>query len=140
MNISLAIKCPACRTQNITMPNSWMTWLYSVKPIECNDCATLFEASIVTRLFLWVYMTFILLFATYSELVEGFFGKNISGLIVITVISSFFILPIIGVIIEAFKPWQYTLWDESHLKRKVINYGSELSIIIYGIYFVVYIV
>jgi len=140
MKFSLAIRCPVCRSKNITMPDSWMTWLYSVKPMKCEDCAALFEASIVTRLFLWIYMTFILFFVAYSELIEGFFGKNISGLIVITVISSFFILPIIGVIIEVFKPWQYTLWDESHLKRKIINYGSELSMVIYGVYFVLYIV
>ncbi len=140
MKFSIGIKCPVCQSKDITMPNSWMTWLYSVKPIKCDDCSALFEASIVTRLFLWVNITLILIFATHSEIVEGYFGKAIAGQIAITLISSFFILPVIGAIIEVFKPWQYTLWNDFHLKRKIINYGSELSMIIYGIYFALYIV
>ena len=112
-----------------------MTFLYSVKPMQCNDCEALFEPHIGSRLYLWFLVITVFSFSLHTELAEEYIGKSAMQWMVVFLVVSIVVFPVVGLIIEKFHPWQYTLCKGSHLKRKIINYGLELSMLAYGVYF-----
>jgi len=130
------MKCPSCKSTSIVIPQSFMFAVYSVKPITCLDCDVQFEASLYTRLGIWIFLSSIFLFSIYSDDLLSFFEIETLQVMMLSLIGFLFLSVVFGVMLEFFHSWQYVIWRGSNTKRKIINYGCELSFYVYSCYFI----
>lgn len=130
------MKCPSCKSTNIIVPRTFLFALYSEKPFVCQDCETEFEVSAFTRLGVWVFLSSIFLFSIFSDDLLSLFEKDTLQVMMLSLIGFLFLSVAFGVMLEVFHPWQYVIWRGSNTKRKIINYGCELSFYVYSCYFI----
>ena len=127
------IKCPTCKSKNVVIPTSFLMFMYSVQPIECEDCNELFEINVITRLGLCVYLNLFFILVIFSDKLLTYSEKETLQMLTLFYIALLFVLPLFGIVLEHYKSWQYTLYQGSHAKRKIINYGCEFSLFVFAL-------
>ncbi len=112
-----------------------MPFLYTMTPIVCKSCDANLELNIINRVGLWLFMTVLFSFLFTKGYIVELIGKNSAGIVFLLFIGLFVLSLIVGLVMELFKPWQFTLWDRSNRRRSFINYGAVISFLIYAILF-----
>lgn len=128
-------KCPVCRSTDLSNPDGWMPFLYTMKPITCNACTAKFEPNIISRVGLWLFLTVLLSFVFTQRYLTEMFGKDAVGILFLSFIALFFISIVFGLVMDVMKPWQFTIWDNRTLRRAIVNYGAVVSMVLYGALF-----
>lgn len=135
MKNPLRNKCPVCRSTDISNPEGWTPFLYTMKPITCNECKAEFEPNIISRVGLWLFITVLFSFVFTQRYLDELLGKDAAGFVFLSFIGLFFLSIIVGLVMEFVKPWQFSLWDPRDRRRAFINYGALISIVVYAIIF-----
>ena len=108
---------------------------YAMKPIVCNSCKAKFEPNIISRIALWLFMTALFSLVFVQPNLISNLGENASFIVLFLFLGLFFLLALIGGIVELFRPWQFTLWDERVVRRSIVNFGSLASFLLYAAIF-----
>ena len=135
MKNPFAPKCPVCRSSDLKYPDGFMLPIYVMKPIECNECGAKLEHNIAHRIGLWVFMCSLFLFGLTQKFVES----EVVGLIFLVYLGLIFSVVVVGAVAELFRPRQFTLWSGRNKQRALVNYGSLISFLLYGVIFYSYI-
>ena len=123
-------KCPKCNSFDIELPNDIFGPVFTMKPIICKKCHFQFEHSERSR------YSFIIFFA--SMFVTAMIGKQIKEYLgsdkALSLLGSVILLALINWFYSMSR-YPYQAWSSDTLKRKVINYGIIISIVIMAIVF-----
>jgi len=131
-------RCPACGCTDLCEPDGWMPLLYTMSPVVCNGCKAKLEPRLSHRIILWLFFTVVVIFfCARKYLIEHL---NIYVLVVLFVlwVGSFIGWGIVGAINTIRKPWYFTIWGGSDLRRSIINYGAMGSMTIYAVVYYVW--
>lgn len=113
-----------------------MPLLYAMKPTVCNSCKAEFEANIISRIGLWVFMSVLFSFSWIGNFLSQVFGKDGFLIGFLSFVGIFFGLLIFAAVMQTFQHFRpFTLWNDRNKERAIVNYGSVISLIIYAAIF-----
>src|SRR5687767_11975758 len=102
-------RCPSCRSAEVVHPAGWIPNLYAMQPFKCNSCGTEFEASMISRLGLWTFVTALSAGVLFHEFFERTVGKDASQVLALSFLGLFFAAVLLGCGLQLFRPWQYVV-------------------------------
>ena len=122
-------QCPACNSKNIDLCEAG--YLYNMKPFKCLECGSDFEKSEQLRFAVNYFMWGLFILSYSSSSLSKLLGDSFY-----TIVGILFFIVSWGYIIYVALNKQYAVWSSNSLRRKVINYGSELSFVVLGVIFI----
>jgi len=129
-----SLKCPRCSSKDVEVASTFSLQLYTVKPNICKSCGMQFEFSNISKIALWLMLVSFSLLVVYSDFLDSVMGRSGVKLTIYIWGALVILLPLIGFIVEKYKPWQYVPYKKIDIRKKLFNYGMESSLFVFGIF------
>lgn len=135
MSIPKFVKCPKCRSDDLTRPNGFMPLIFTMKPITCNACRSKLELRLVIRIGFLLFVSLTAAYLSTYQLLIDKLGADLFATLFFTYLGLSVIVAVIVGVTEVFHSWQLTLWSSKDTIRAVVNYGLMISLLFLAFFF-----